>query len=560
MEIDVVSLLRSNGMLLLFSIIGFGYLLGNLRIAGVEAGPVVGVLLMGLLCGHFGFTAPAGADTFGFALFIFSVGIQAGPTFFSAFRADGVRYMMLAVVVATTAATLAWTLSMLLGLEYGFGAGLLAGALTSTPTLAGAQDAVNSGLATLPSGITAAQARENVSVGYAITYLFGTIGMVVGVRFLPRLIGLDLPAEAARLARERGLGAARRFRGTSASMPIIRAYRVAQEFVGKSLTQLSAERGPNRGRAMKLRRNGQLMDMDPDMVLQEGDVISFIAGIRVHEEAQSAGHQEVLDRDLLNYQIRSREIIVTDQRVVGRTFRDLDLPGQYGCFATGLVRASIELPVDANLPLQKGDRLLISGEEKSLERLAGDLGYLEADVQHTDLATFAFGLIAGTMLGLLMISFGTISVGLGSAGGLLIVGIIIGYLGSVMPTFGRVPAPARLVLMELGLMMFMASVGLNAGGGVVAALTSVGPMMILAGVVVTLVPATTGYLFGRYALRMNPALLLGSITGAMTSTPALNVLNEAARSAVPSLGYAGTYTFANVLLTFAGTLMMVLQP
>jgi putative transport protein len=127
-----------------------------------------------------------------------------------------------------------------------------------------------------------------------------------------------------------------------------------------------------------------------------------------------------------------------------------------------------------------------------------------------------------------------------------------------MPTFGRVPAPARYILMELGLMMFMAAVGLNAGGGIVEALASSGPLIILSGAVVTLVPALVGYLFGRYALGLNPALLLGAITGAMTSTPALNVVTEAAKSTVPALGYAGTYTFANVLLTFAGALMMVL--
>ncbi|MCP3869817.1 MAG: hypothetical protein GY703_17330 [Gammaproteobacteria bacterium] len=127
-----------------------------------------------------------------------------------------------------------------------------------------------------------------------------------------------------------------------------------------------------------------------------------------------------------------------------------------------------------------------------------------------------------------------------------------------MPTFGRVPAPARYVLMELGLMLFMASVGLSAGGGVVDALTSVGPAMILSGVVVTLTPAAIGYLVGRKILGLNPALLLGSITGAMTSTPALNVVTDAARSATPALGYAGTYTFANVFLTFAGALIMTL--
>jgi putative transport protein len=167
-------------------------------------------------------------------------------------------------------------------------------------------------------------------------------------------------------------------------------------------------------------------------------------------------------------------------------------------------------------------------------------------------------MIAGTLLGLVTLQLGEVSIGLGTAGGLLIVGIIIGYLGSVMPTFGRVPAAARYVFMDLGLMLFMAGVGLNAGGGVIQALASVGPRIIVGGVLVTLLPPFVAYLVGRWLLRMNPALLLGSITGAMTSTAALNVVTEEARSGVPALGYAGTYTFANVLLTFAGALMMLL--
>jgi putative transport protein len=140
--------------------------------------------------------------------------------------------------------------------------------------------------------------------------------------------------------------------------------------------------------------------------------------------------------------------------------------------------------------------------------------------------------------------------------GLLVVGIVIGYLGSVMPTFGQVPAPARYVLMELSLMLFIAGVELNAGGGVVEALASVGPVIAVSGVLVTLLTPAMAYLVGRWLLRTNPSLLLGAITGAMTSTPALNVVTEAARSGVPALGYAGSYTFANVLLTFTGALMM----
>jgi len=243
---------------------------------------------------------------------------------------------------------------------------------------------------------------------------------------------------------------------------------------------------------------------------------------------------------------------------VGRPLKDLDKQNTYACFATGLTRAPIDQPIDSALPLHKGDRLEVVGEKDNLQRLAEDIGFVEQDLEKTDLATFAFGMIAGPLLGLVTLALGNGSTGLGTAGGLLLVGIIIGYLGSVMPTFGRVPAPARFVLMELGLMLFMAAVGLNAGGGVVEALTSVGPIMIAIGVLITLLPAFVAYVVGRQVLSMNPALLLGSITGAMTSTPALNVVTEAARSSVPALGYAGTYTFANVLLTFAGALMMVL--
>jgi len=159
---------------------------------------------------------------------------------------------------------------------------------------------------------------------------------------------------------------------------------------------------------------------------------------------------------------------------------------------------------------------------------------------------------------MLVIKFGAFSIGLGSAGGLLLGGIVIGYISSLHPTFGHVPEAARSVLMDLGLMLFMASVGLSAGDGIVEALAAVGLPLIGAGIVLTLTPVLLGYAFGRYVFDLNPALLLGSITGAMTSTPSLNIVTSAAKSSIPALGYAGTYTFANVFLTFAGTLIMTI--
>ena len=148
------------------------------------------------------------------------------------------------------------------------------------------------------------------------------------------------------------------------------------------------------------------------------------------------------------------DIVIVDAEAAGKTLDELDLPNRYGCFATALTRAAIDLPLNPNLPLQRGDRLSVVGEDGNLNRLAKAIGFVEQELETTDLATFAFGMIVGTLLGLLTLAFGNLSVGLGSAGGLLIIGIVIGYLGSVMPTFCRVPAAARYVLMELGLMFY----------------------------------------------------------------------------------------------------------
>ncbi|MGD8643543.1 MAG: TrkA C-terminal domain-containing protein [Chromatiales bacterium] len=561
MEIDVLELLRENWLILLFLVIGLGYLIGSIRIFGMPLGPTIGVLIAGLFFGHWGLSMSPGVASFGFALFIFSVGLQAGPSFFSAFREDGPKYIILAVLVAVVGFTLAWALSKVFGFENGFDAGLLAGGLTSTPTLAGAQDAIRSGLALLPEGVTADQALENVGVGYALTYLIGTFSVILLVRYAPRLLKLNLEAMARTYAKDKGLIRGRRGREKTAdSIPIIRAYRVQPKDVGKSVAQRIAELNLQ-GVPLRIRRGTEFLEADPDLTLEEGDIVSVIASVQTYQRWDGDGTfvgEEVLDPELLDYRIDAQDIVVLNAHVVGRSLKELELPRSHGCWATGLVRSGIELPITDEVVLLKGDRLHIVGEQGRLRRLAEQMGYVEQQVEETDLVTFSFGIVAGGLLGLVVIKIAGISVGLGTAGGLLVAGICIGYLSSINPTFGRVPGAARYLLKELGLMLLMAAIGLNAGGGFLEGLTTVGPTIILSALVVALVPIALGYLVGRKVLKLNPALLLGSLTGAMTSTPALNVITDAAKSSVPAIGYAGTYTFANVLLTFAGTYMMMI--
>jgi putative transport protein len=559
MTIDLYTLISENVILLLFMVLAIGFLVGKIKIGGIKAGSTIGVLLAGLVFGHFGFTIDPVIGSIGFSLFIFSVGLQAGPSFFSVLMSDGPKYLALAVVVAAAGLGTAVVLSHVMDYAPGLGAGMLAGALTSTPSLAGAQDAFASGLGNLKeSGLSIEQAIRNVNVGYALTYLGGTAGVILFVTHFPKMLGIDVKKEADKLARERGLtGKRRRAARAEDQFPIIRAYRVLPETAGKTLMQRAAEFG-NSGGALKIRRGDEFLEPSPELVLEKDDIVSVVAPMAIHETARSQLGDEVLDAKLLNFQITTKEIVVTNENVIGQKHQEKDLISEYGCFVNGITRSGIDLPVSGLITLQRGDRLQVTGEESRLDDLAKNVGYVEEEVEETDLLTFSFGMIFGVILGLVVLNVANISIGLGTAGGLLIMGIVLGYVSSLNPTFGRVPHAARYILMEMGLMFFMAGIGINAGAGVVEAFASVGPSMIACGLAVTLTCALVGYFFGTLVLKLNPALLLGSVTGAMTSTPALNILNEETKSAVPALGYSGTYTIANVLLTFAGTVMAML--
>jgi putative transport protein len=215
------------------------------------------------------------------------------------------------------------------------------------------------------------------------------------------------------------------------------------------------------------------------------------------------------------------------------------------------------VPIDTEIVLERGDVLSLTGPHASLERVGEMFGHIEREVLETDLLTFAFGIAVGIVIGTLSIKIGGVSVGLGSAGGLLASGLTIGFLRSIHPTFGRMPGAVRWVFMELGLLFFMAGIGLRAGKEIVEALMTAGPLLFLSGVLVTVSPVVAGYLVGHYILRINPVLLLGGITGSMTSGACLSIVSQEAKSGMPALGYTGAYAFANVILTVAGSVILL---
>ncbi|CAH7074881.1 putative transport protein YbjL [Vibrio chagasii] len=560
MNIDVVFLLEQNPILLIFVVLSIGLAIGKIRFGSLQLGNSIGVLITSLVMGHLGFSFNADALTIGFMLFIYCVGIEAGPNFFGIFFRDGKHYLILSLVVLSTAIALTYFCSEYLGLSFGLSAGMMAGALTATPILVGAQDALNSGLAEVPRNMDLSLIIENLSVGYAMAYLVGLISMIIFARLIPKLQKVNLHDSAEQIAQERGLGASGQ---RKVYLPIIRAYRVGPELIswtdGKNLRELGIYRQTG-CYIERIRRNGILAHPDGDAILQEGDEIALVGFPDSHARLDPSfrNGKEVFDRNLLDLRIVEEEIVVKSDSIAGKRLSDLNL-SEYGCFLNRVVRAQIEMPMDLNIVLSKGDVLQVSGEKSRVHGLAEKIGFISIHSQMADLMAFCSFFILGILFGLITMTFGQVSFGLGNAVGLLLSGIMLGFLRANHPTFGYVPQGALNMVKDLGLMFFMVGIGLSAGGKIFEHLTQVGPQVIGIALIVSVIPVFFAYLVGAYILKMNRALLFGAIIGARTCAPAMDIVNDHARSTIPALGYAGTYAIANILMTLAGTFIIIIS-
>lgn len=549
--IKFLELLRVQPVLTLFLILGMGYLIGAIRIGSFSLGPVAGVLFAGLFLGHFEFRMSAGAQAVGFALFIFSVGYQAGPRFFDVLRTDGLKYFLLAVVIAATGFSVAVIAAKILSLEPGTSAGLLSGGLTSSPTLAAAQEALRSGQVKPPEGISADAMIGNVATGYAITYIFGLAGLIAIIKLLPQVLGIDLQKEAKALEAEDESGA-----GSLQANVSARVYKVTNEKMTKIPGKQLREKYWDKTSVVRLRRNGELIKPGPKDFLQLGDELFILAPVAYFAETVARFGEEITPETGITKFTETAQIVVINKKSVGKSLEELEIAKKFGVLLTRISRMRMDVPRIADFELRKGDILTVVGPHENIDLLGDELGHVEREVAETDMVTFAFGIAFGVVIGLFAINVGQLSIGLGSAGGLLASGLAVGYLRSVHPTFGRLPDAARWILMEFGLLLFMAGVGLRAGGDIIETFVAAGPVLVLAGICVTAIPICIGYFFGRKVLKIHPVLLLGGITGSMTSGASLSVVTKAANSSVPSLGYTGAYAFANVLLTIAGSIIL----
>ncbi|MBW1671441.1 MAG: hypothetical protein JRF20_08970 [Deltaproteobacteria bacterium] len=548
----LLDILHAQPVLTLFLILGMGYLIGNIRIGSFSLGPVAGVLFAGLFLGHFDFRMRAGPQALGFALFIFSVGYQAGPRFFDVLRTDGLKYFLLALVVSITGFSMAVVASKLLSLAPGTPGGLLAGGLTSSPTLAAAQEAIRSGQIKPPGNLSADAMIGNVATSYAITYIFGLAGLIAIIKLLPQILGIDLEKEAKILESKDESGTASKPANVSA-----RIYRITNEEITKIPASQLREQYWDKTSVVRVKRDGRIIEPGAtEGFLQLGDELYILAPVEYFTTVIAKFGEEITPDTSTAQYTETAQIVVINKKAIGKSLQELDIARKFGVLLTRVTRMRMKVPSTADFELRKGDILTVVGPHDCVDLLGKEVGHVEREIAETDMVTFAFGIAIGVVIGLFSISVGQLSIGLGSAGGLLTAGLIIGYLRSVHPTFGRLPDAARWILMEFGLLLFMAGVGLRAGGDILETFATAGPMLVLAGIAVTTIPILVGYFFGRKVLKIHPVLLLGGITGSMTSGAALSVVTKATKSSMPSLGYTGAYAFANVLLTVAGSIIL----
>jgi putative transport protein len=546
--------------LALFLVIAGGYWIGSFKIGAFSLGPVTGALFAGLLVGQFAHVPVSGmTKSFLFLLFLFGIGYSVGPQFMQALKRGGMRPMLLAIVVCLTGLAASILVAKTLGLDPGFAAGLLSGALTQSAAMGTATDAIN-GLA-LPEA-DRALFIAHIAVADAVCYIFGYAGVIVFCTLIvPVLLKIDLKTEALKL--EQALGMTRAKPGLASAWRKfeVRAYRLAQgsPLAGSTILAAEARVPEHRLFIHRLRRGERMLEAEPDMMLEAEDVIALSGPRQIIVELIGPRAEEVEDKELLDVPVTAADVLLMNPKLAGMNLGDASKEDwTRGFYLRSLSRGGQEIPVAAGVMLQRGDLLRIVGPEPVVQRAAAKIGVIVAPSTSIDFVVLGLAIFLGGVIGVVVsFSVGSVRLSLSTSVGTLLAGLLVGYLRTHYPLFGRIPDGAVTLMTSLGLAAFVGLTGIHAGPIFLSALKEAGLGLLFGGMVVTLLPQVVGLLFGHFVLRMNPILLLGGLTGAQTVTAAMAAVQEHSGSPVAVLGYTPAYPVANILLTTWGSIMVV---
>jgi len=549
----IATSLRENPELAIFLTLALGFVIGRLRIRSFVLGNVVGTLIAGLLVGQLGIEAPAIVKVVFFSLFMFATGYKVGPQFIRGLGKSALPQVALTLVFCGVALGTGFLAAKLFGYNAGTAAGLLAGAFTNSSTIGTSGDAITR-LAL--SKDETAQLLNAIPIGYAVAYLVGTMGAVLFLsNIAPRILRVDLKAESRKLEEASGKSAEGALLSAYREW-VFRSYRVGDAWAGRTVADLERSFGSDRVVVERIRQNGQVLEATPEMKLALGDEIAV--GARRGIAASAVPGEEIDDRELLDFPVETVDVVLTNKSLVNRTMEDFAREYGQGVVLRQLVRGGEDIPFESGTRLDRGDQFRITGAADDVARVGKALGYIERATNSTDIVFVGAGIVIGGLVGLLSVTVGGVPLTLTASGGALIMGLIFGWLRSVRPTFGRIPAAALWIFDTLGLGVFIAVVGLSAGPGFIDGLKRTGIGLLFVGFAMVVTAHLVAVLFGRFVLKMNPVILLGACAGAGTSTPSLRALQDAAQSETPVLGYTVPYAIASIMLAAWGPVIVLL--
>jgi putative transport protein len=540
----------AGAVLILALVAGSGLALGSFRVRGIGLG-IAGVLFAGLAFGHFGVRVDERtlqfAREFGLILFVYSIGLQVGPGFVASLRRHGLPLNLLAAAVVLLGVATALGLHRLGGIDAAAVAGIMSGATTNTPALAAAQQA-------LKQVVSDPAAREAVArlpgVGYAVAYPFGVFGIIVVMVGIRAAFRINLVREREQL--ERGL-----------EVEVRRPARANLEVVNPNLVGMPLEAVPLISGIVvsRIHRDGVLRVPRPDTTLALGDVLLAVG---TSEELDAlrvvVGRESDLDLRSLPSAITARRLIVTRAAASGKTIAELDFVRRHGVQITRVSRAEVELPARPGVELQYGDTVLAVGEAADIARAAAELGDSPKSLNYPHLVPMFVGIALGILLGSWNFSLPGVPapVRLGLAGGPLIVAILLSRIGRIGPLVWYMPLSANYMLREVGIVLFLAAVGLHAGDVFVDTLLH-GPGLywMAEGALITVVPLVVVAVIGRAVMGLNFLTLCGLLAGSMTDPPALAFANTVAGSEGPSTAYATVYPATMILRVLAAQLFVL---
>jgi len=554
-------LVTAEPLLALFVTIALGYLVGKIKIGSFVLGGIAGTLLVGVIIGQLGVNIDSGIKNIFFALFIYAVGYQGGPQFFHALNRRSLNQLASAFVMCFVGLLCVLAAAWMFGLDRGMAAGLAAGGLTQSAIIGTAGDAITK-LGLSPELTKTMQ--TNVAVGYAVCYIFGSLGPIIMVSwFLPLIMKWNIRQEAVKLAKLLSGGHAELDPGqfNAARQISTRIYEIANGSKASGKTALSIDQALSNASVEAVYREGKALDLTDTTVIQVGDRVAITGVIGVMESACSLLGREMAAANGSLLVQENREIILTNRalnnREVGEIREHVKVETRHGVFLTAVKRMGHDLPVLDKLELKRGDELHFAGSPTDLNRVQSKIGYKITAAAVTDFIFFGIGMLIGMLLGLIEFKIWGIPISIGSGGGCLLSGLFFGWLRSVHPRFAALPIGASNFLRDFGLAVFVGIVGIAAGPQALVAIQKYGLTLFFLGVAVTLIPQVITFFFSYYVLRIqNPIEALACVAGGRSANPAFAALLAKAGNATPVVSFTVTYAVANVFLTLWGPLIV----